>query len=254
MILKQTTEKVNNFRSDISGIPCIGTIPRIGTEPPSVAHYPIDNPRLLQIRERAFALNYVSDPVFEYDRDFRIIWANKAACQLSRLILNELLGVCCGQTHSDLLCDHSCCPVAETFETGLQTTGTAKTYDNRTFSIRTLPFMDTSGEVDSVIEIFTEQTRDEMNPNIKCSDYAEVMDFHERLETLTDRENQIMTLVVFGKSNRIISHELEISEKTVEIHRSRVMKKLQVDSFAQLVRLFTLFDFYTKHIPGVLAK
>jgi two-component system, LuxR family, response regulator FixJ len=42
--------------------------------------------------------------------------------------------------------------------------------------------------------------------------------------------------VVTGKANKVIAAELSLSEKTVEVHRSRVMQKLEADSLATLVR------------------
>jgi RNA polymerase sigma factor (sigma-70 family) len=61
--------------------------------------------------------------------------------------------------------------------------------------------------------------------------------FTELLADLTPREREVMNLVIAGKPNKIIASDLGISPKTVEIHRGRVMEKLQVDSVAELVRL-----------------
>jgi FixJ family two-component response regulator len=57
------------------------------------------------------------------------------------------------------------------------------------------------------------------------------------LDGLTNREREVMELVVEGRSNKVIAMELGVSEKTVEVHRSRVMHKLNVKSVADLVRL-----------------
>ena len=57
------------------------------------------------------------------------------------------------------------------------------------------------------------------------------------IETLTPREGQVMHLVVDGHQNKVIGQMLGISEKTVEIHRSRVMAKIGVHSVSELVRL-----------------
>jgi len=59
----------------------------------------------------------------------------------------------------------------------------------------------------------------------------------ERLERLTPREREVMNCVVAGKLNKVTADELGVSIKTVEAHRSQLMKKLGVDSTAQLVRL-----------------
>ena len=56
-----------------------------------------------------------------------------------------------------------------------------------------------------------------------------------RFETLTQREREVMALVVRGMLNKQIAHELGASEKTVKIHRGRVMEKMKVQSVADLV-------------------
>lgn len=62
----------------------------------------------------------------------------------------------------------------------------------------------------------------------------------KRWNTLTQREKEVMALIVDGKANKVIAQDLELSERTVEIHRARVMEKMQVRSVAQLVRLSLL--------------
>ncbi len=58
-----------------------------------------------------------------------------------------------------------------------------------------------------------------------------------RFAALTPREREVMTLVVRGLPNKRIGTELGASEKTVKIHRGRVMEKMQVSSLAELVRV-----------------
>jgi two-component system, LuxR family, response regulator FixJ len=60
---------------------------------------------------------------------------------------------------------------------------------------------------------------------------------HERLESLTPREREVMVLMVRGLANKVIAADLGISQRTVEIHRSRVMDKSGAASLAQLVRM-----------------
>jgi FixJ family two-component response regulator len=60
--------------------------------------------------------------------------------------------------------------------------------------------------------------------------------------SLTPREREIMALVVSGLLNKQIAFELGISEITVKAHRGRVMRKMQVDSFADLVRVAGALD------------
>jgi len=58
----------------------------------------------------------------------------------------------------------------------------------------------------------------------------------ERLATLTERERRVLQCIIEGKANKVIAAELEISIKTVEAHRSKVMEKMGVDSVAELVQ------------------
>ena len=58
-----------------------------------------------------------------------------------------------------------------------------------------------------------------------------------RLDTLTPRERQVCDLVVNGETNKSIAHRLTISEKTVEIHRANVMRKMRARSLASLVHM-----------------
>ena len=59
------------------------------------------------------------------------------------------------------------------------------------------------------------------------------------LELLTPREREVMTGVARGLMNKEIASELGIAEKTIKVHRGRVMTKLKVTSIAELVRLAT---------------
>jgi two-component system response regulator FixJ len=64
----------------------------------------------------------------------------------------------------------------------------------------------------------------------------------ERLESLTPREREILTLVTSGIPNKIMARELGVSQRTIEIHRSRVMEKMGATSLAQLVRMVMDLD------------
>ncbi len=66
---------------------------------------------------------------------------------------------------------------------------------------------------------------------------VEQEEVEKRIEKLTPRETQVLELVVQGKANKVIAGDLEVSQRTVEIHRARVMEKMQVRSLAQLVRM-----------------
>ncbi|MDA8255962.1 MAG: sigma-70 family RNA polymerase sigma factor [Betaproteobacteria bacterium] len=62
-------------------------------------------------------------------------------------------------------------------------------------------------------------------------------EFDKLLATLTPREKEVMDLVVAGRHNRDVAEILEISPRTVEVHKARMMAKLQVESVPELVRL-----------------
>ncbi|HNP35271.1 MAG TPA: response regulator transcription factor [Woeseiaceae bacterium] len=71
----------------------------------------------------------------------------------------------------------------------------------------------------------------------RCSQQYNQQRVAECLKSLTNRERQVMDLVVTGKPNKIIAHELDVSQRTVEIHRARVMEKMEARSLADLVRM-----------------
>jgi len=66
---------------------------------------------------------------------------------------------------------------------------------------------------------------------------TEMAELEKRADTLSPREREVMRLVVSGLLNKQIAAELDISEKTVNIHRSQVMQKMRADSLAELVRM-----------------
>jgi FixJ family two-component response regulator len=70
----------------------------------------------------------------------------------------------------------------------------------------------------------------------------ELEEIQHRLESLTLREYEVLTHVITGRLNKQIANSLDISEKTVKVHRGRVMQKMGVDSVAELVRLAEKLD------------
>lgn len=69
------------------------------------------------------------------------------------------------------------------------------------------------------------------------SEREEKAEVSGRIDKLTKRERQVLDLVVTGKPNKVIAFELGVSQRTVEIHRARVMEKMQARSLADLVRM-----------------
>jgi FixJ family two-component response regulator len=66
---------------------------------------------------------------------------------------------------------------------------------------------------------------------------AELDEIQARIDSLTPRESEVLTHVVAGHLNKQTAADLGTVEKTIKIHRARVMEKMQVDSVAELVRL-----------------
>jgi len=72
---------------------------------------------------------------------------------------------------------------------------------------------------------------------VNRSTLARRADVLHRFEALTPREKQVMALVVDGAANKVIAIDLDLSERTVEIHRAKVMEKMGARSVAHLVKL-----------------
>lgn len=64
----------------------------------------------------------------------------------------------------------------------------------------------------------------------------------QRLAVLTQREQEIMALLVTGHSNKSAARELSISPRTVEVHRARVMQKMEAKNLAELVRMSVMIN------------
>jgi RNA polymerase sigma factor (sigma-70 family) len=63
------------------------------------------------------------------------------------------------------------------------------------------------------------------------------VELHHRLDSLTPREREILTLVVSGARNKQIAGQLGLSEMTVKVHRSQIMRKMRAKSLIDLVRM-----------------
>jgi two-component system response regulator DctR len=74
-------------------------------------------------------------------------------------------------------------------------------------------------------------------------------DVAERLEQLTSREREVMGLILAGKFNKVIADELNISMRTVEVHRARVFEKMGVRSAVELAQQLTLAGLYSAASP-----
>jgi FixJ family two-component response regulator len=75
---------------------------------------------------------------------------------------------------------------------------------------------------------------------------AHAVEVRKRLALLTPREREVLELLVHGKANKEVAVRLALSEKTVEIHRAHVMKKLQAPNLAALMRLVLFAGAYNE--------
>jgi two-component system response regulator DctR len=66
--------------------------------------------------------------------------------------------------------------------------------------------------------------------------------YAERMVTLSEREQEVMQLLVSGKLNKVIADELAIAVRTVEVHRARIFEKMGVRSAVELVKLLAAMD------------
>lgn len=76
----------------------------------------------------------------------------------------------------------------------------------------------------------------EKDRHMRC-EQAELQELHQRLERLTTREREVLDLVITGMLNKQIAAQLGTAEKTIKVHRGRVMHKMEVRSIAELVHL-----------------
>lgn len=72
---------------------------------------------------------------------------------------------------------------------------------------------------------------------------------HRRFGTLTEREREVMLMVIAGRLNKQIAAELRLSEITIKLHRRRVMEKMHADSLADLVRMCERASFSAWQAP-----
>ena len=72
------------------------------------------------------------------------------------------------------------------------------------------------------------------------------------IDSLTAREHEVMELVVDGRLTKQIARELGISTKTVEVHRHRITKKMQIESVAQLVGMMTEYSMVSGSAPSLV--
>ncbi len=101
----------------------------------------------------------------------------------------------------------------------------------------------TAGAVDFIEKPFNNQSMlDTVHKAIEQDavqrgESSRIQDIEARYNDLTPREKEVLQFVIEGKRNKIIASELNISQSTVEAHRSRVMEKMAADTLSDLMRM-----------------
>jgi len=99
-----------------------------------------------------------------------------------------------------------------------------------------------SGALDFIEKPFEDQELlDAINRAIKQGratreEQTEIAAIEQHINLLTSREHEILTLIIAGMLNKQIAYDLGMSENTVKTHRARIMRKMSVNSLAELVR------------------
>ncbi len=79
--------------------------------------------------------------------------------------------------------------------------------------------------------------------------YTEATIAQQRYDRLTPRERDVIALLVEGKANKVMGLELGVSQRTVEIHRARVMEKMEASSLADLFRMSLYLELDPPRLP-----
>ena len=101
--------------------------------------------------------------------------------------------------------------------------------------------------IDGLLEDVTQRIQTEAE--IRESEVAAA-----KIDMLSPREKQVLNEVVKGNANKVIARNLNISDKTVEKHRSSLMKKLRVKSVAELVRMTMLGEIVGRQLNALASK
>jgi len=115
-----------------------------------------------------------------------------------------------------------------------------------------------AGAVDFIEKPFEDQKLiDAINIAIKKNkkfrtEHAEIKDLQRCVDSLTPREHEVFILVVSGMLNKQIAFDLGMSEKTVKVHRARVMDKMKAKSLADLVRMAEKFGQFESKLKSRL--
>lgn len=106
-----------------------------------------------------------------------------------------------------------------------------------------------AGAVDFILKPFNDQCLLETVQKCinKTSNTGSIELIQERINSLSDREKQIINLILDGKLNKQIAYDLSISISTVEAHRANIMHKMQAKNLAQLIKMYLQVQFNNEY-------
>jgi PAS domain S-box-containing protein len=187
------------------------------------------------------------EPVLEaiicYDSQMNIVWTNDYARHLFGMTSEQIKAKKCYELFCKKQSYCAECPVTKTLEIDGEHNAKVMISDGKEIFVRSYPMRDENGRVNGAIEVIRDISDSKYHQDI-----ADAYICGSRLSLLTDREREVMQLIVEGCQNKEIGIKLNISSKTVEIHRARVMDKLQVRSTAHLVRYLTKYEIFCGYL------
>ncbi len=184
-------------------------------------------------------LDAVPDLIAVVDGAYRIVRVNTAMCRyLGVGDADELIGRQCYEVLHGTRAPPAFCPHAALLEDHEERVGEVVIEETgETLLVKSSPLRNADGRVRGSVHIAC---------NAGVYGHTEVRDdrsrrrrvhrIRARLDSLTPREREVLEFIIGGLLNKQVAAEMGIAEKTVKIHRGRVMRKMQVASFAELVR------------------
>lgn len=97
-----------------------------------------------------------------------------------------------------------------------------------------IDFIEKPFEIQQIAEVLRRAVDIDLNRRLQDGNHTDLL---RRFESLTHRETQVMEQIVQGAANKEVAANLGLSHKTIEVHRSNVMRKTQAGSLAELVRM-----------------
>lgn len=169
------------------------------------------------------------DFIFIVDRELVIRYVNRSAARLLKKDVPEMTGKYLELFFPPAAYEAQFQRLQEVFRSGTTATGTNLVPFAGTdlfLNTKAVPIKDLLGNVSAVLSISRDVS--ELRPNLVCGR-------PDSESLLSEREEQVLNLVAAGMTNKEIGQALFISPKTVDVHRTRIMKKLDAHNTAELI-------------------